>query len=167
MKNVVFWNVTPCGFCKNDVSKELSAFFISVARIGELGITLAATSNRRTLRRNIKTLYCNIQEDAILRKHACSRSRYLLTRVQLLHISQPLSSNGSLCRNARSCCYCSALHWSCYGTNRKRRGPRIWEQVVEACFTSYLRQQLQGSDENCINLIQWTCCTDWHWDSTR
>jgi hypothetical protein len=34
-----------------DVSKELSASFIRVTRIGELG-TLAVTSNRRTLRRN-------------------------------------------------------------------------------------------------------------------
>jgi hypothetical protein len=33
-----------------DVSEELSAFFIRVTRIGELGTTLAATSNRRTLR---------------------------------------------------------------------------------------------------------------------
>jgi hypothetical protein len=32
-----------------DVSEELSAFFIIVTRIGELGTTLAVTSNRRTL----------------------------------------------------------------------------------------------------------------------
>jgi hypothetical protein len=35
-----------------DVSDGLSAFFIRVTRIGELGATLAVTSNRRTLRRN-------------------------------------------------------------------------------------------------------------------
>jgi hypothetical protein len=35
-----------------DVSEEPSASFIRVTRIGELGTTLAATSNRRTLRRN-------------------------------------------------------------------------------------------------------------------
>jgi hypothetical protein len=35
-----------------DVSEELSASFIRVTRIGELGTTLAATSNRRTLPRN-------------------------------------------------------------------------------------------------------------------
>jgi hypothetical protein len=56
MKNGVFWNVTPCGSCKNRVSNELSASIIRVTRIGELGTTLAVTSNRRTLRRN--TLYC-------------------------------------------------------------------------------------------------------------
>jgi hypothetical protein len=37
---------------RNDVSEELSASFIGVTRIGELGTTLAATNNRRTLRRN-------------------------------------------------------------------------------------------------------------------
>jgi hypothetical protein len=39
---------------RTDVSEELSASFISVTRIGELGTTLAVTSDRRTLRRNIK-----------------------------------------------------------------------------------------------------------------
>jgi hypothetical protein len=49
MKNGVFWDVTPCGSCKNRVSEELSASFIRVTRIVELGTTLAVTSNRRTL----------------------------------------------------------------------------------------------------------------------
>jgi hypothetical protein len=34
---------------RTDVSEELSASFIRVTRIGELGTTLALTSNRRTL----------------------------------------------------------------------------------------------------------------------
>jgi hypothetical protein len=33
---------------RTDVLKELSATFIRVTRIGELGTTLAVTSNRRT-----------------------------------------------------------------------------------------------------------------------
>jgi hypothetical protein len=37
---------------RTDVSEELSASIIRVTRIGELGTTLALTSNRRTLRRN-------------------------------------------------------------------------------------------------------------------
>jgi hypothetical protein len=37
---------------RTGVSEELSASFIRVTRIGELGTTLAVTSNRRTLRRN-------------------------------------------------------------------------------------------------------------------
>jgi hypothetical protein len=37
---------------RTDVSEELSASFIRVTRIGELGTTLAVTSNKSTLRRN-------------------------------------------------------------------------------------------------------------------
>jgi hypothetical protein len=37
---------------RTDVSEELSASFIKVTRISELGTTLAVTSNRHTLRRN-------------------------------------------------------------------------------------------------------------------
>jgi hypothetical protein len=39
---------------RTDVSEELSASIIRVARIGELGTTLAVTNNRRTLRRHTK-----------------------------------------------------------------------------------------------------------------
>jgi uncharacterized protein (UPF0218 family) len=46
VKNGVFWN-TPCGSCKN-VSEEVSASFVRVTTVGELGTTLAVTSNRRT-----------------------------------------------------------------------------------------------------------------------
>jgi hypothetical protein len=38
---------------RTDVSEEPGASFIRVTRIGELGTKQAATSNRRTLRRNI------------------------------------------------------------------------------------------------------------------
>jgi hypothetical protein len=34
---------------RTDVSEELSASFIRVTKIGELGTTLAVTNNRRTL----------------------------------------------------------------------------------------------------------------------
>jgi hypothetical protein len=37
---------------RTDVSEESGASFIRVTRLGELGTTLALTSNRRTLRRN-------------------------------------------------------------------------------------------------------------------
>jgi hypothetical protein len=37
---------------RTDVSEEFSSSFIRVTKIGELGITLAVTSNRRTQRRN-------------------------------------------------------------------------------------------------------------------
>jgi hypothetical protein len=39
---------------RTDVSEELSASIIRLTRIGELGTTLAVTSNRRTLQRNTK-----------------------------------------------------------------------------------------------------------------
>jgi hypothetical protein len=38
---------------RTDVSEEISASFIRVTRIAELGTTLAATSYRRTLRTHI------------------------------------------------------------------------------------------------------------------
>jgi hypothetical protein len=38
-------------FLRTDVSEEFSTSFIMVTRIGELGTTLAVTSNRRPLRR--------------------------------------------------------------------------------------------------------------------
>jgi hypothetical protein len=47
LKNGVFWDVTPCGSCKTDVSEELGAS-VTVTRIGELETTSAVTSNRRT-----------------------------------------------------------------------------------------------------------------------
>jgi hypothetical protein len=45
----------PMALARTDVSEELSASIIRVTRIGELGTTLAVTSNRRTLRRNISS----------------------------------------------------------------------------------------------------------------
>jgi hypothetical protein len=41
---------------RTDVSEVRSASFIRVTRLGELGITLAVTSNRRTLRRNTQLI---------------------------------------------------------------------------------------------------------------
>jgi hypothetical protein len=41
----------PVTLVRTDVSEEPSASFIRVTRIGELGTTLAVTSNRRTSKR--------------------------------------------------------------------------------------------------------------------
>jgi hypothetical protein len=49
MKNGVFWDVTLCALVRADVSEELSASFIRVTRLGELGTSLAVTRNRSTL----------------------------------------------------------------------------------------------------------------------
>jgi hypothetical protein len=59
MKNAVFWDVTPCGSCKNRRLDERSACIIRVTRIGELG-RLAVTSNQITLR--ILPLYDSVYE---------------------------------------------------------------------------------------------------------
>jgi hypothetical protein len=40
---------------RTDISEEPSASFIKVKRIGELGTTLAVTSNRHTPRRNTRS----------------------------------------------------------------------------------------------------------------
>jgi hypothetical protein len=48
VKNAVLWDVTPCGSLRTNVSEESIASIISVARIGELGTTLAITNNRST-----------------------------------------------------------------------------------------------------------------------
>jgi hypothetical protein len=62
---------------RTDVLEELSASINRVTRIGELGTTLAVTSNLRALRRNTKyfkeyiqsTTRRNIPEDAIVHSH--------------------------------------------------------------------------------------------------
>jgi hypothetical protein len=46
---------------RTDVSEELNVSFIRVTRIGELGTTQAATSNRRTLRRNTKVFLRSVR----------------------------------------------------------------------------------------------------------
>jgi hypothetical protein len=59
--NSRFWRIVSSGMLRRvalvitDVSEELSASFIMVTRIGELGTTLAVTRNRRTLRRLLVT----------------------------------------------------------------------------------------------------------------
>jgi hypothetical protein len=49
----------------DDVSEELSASFIMETRIGELGTTLALTSNRRTLQRNSSPILVTLMKEAL------------------------------------------------------------------------------------------------------
>jgi hypothetical protein len=55
------WMLRRVALMRTDISEELSTSFIRVTRIGELGTTLAVTSNRRT-----EATRRNIPEDAIL-----------------------------------------------------------------------------------------------------
>jgi hypothetical protein len=45
MKNVVFWDVRLVALVRTDISEKLSASFIRMTRIGELGTIVAVTSN--------------------------------------------------------------------------------------------------------------------------
>jgi hypothetical protein len=63
------WMLHRVALVRTDISEELSASFIRVTRINELGTTLAVTSNRCMLRRN--TTWCNIPEDVILQRQNC------------------------------------------------------------------------------------------------
>jgi hypothetical protein len=56
MNNGVFSMLRRVALIRTDVSEELSASFIRVTRVGELG-TVAVTSNRSTLRRNTKYFF--------------------------------------------------------------------------------------------------------------
>jgi hypothetical protein len=76
-----------------DVSEELSASFIRVTRIGELGTTLTATSNRRTQRTLVasyrssgtsvltRTTRHTIPEDAILYSHHRESLKSYITKL--------------------------------------------------------------------------------------
>jgi hypothetical protein len=74
---------------RTDVMEEISASFIRVTRISELGITLAVTSNRRTLRMPsssetsvlTRAPRLKIPEDTILRNHRRENLKSYLTRL--------------------------------------------------------------------------------------
>jgi hypothetical protein len=81
---------------RTDVSQELSTSFIRVTRIGELGTTLAVTSNWRRLRRNTKWAWesflqvphgVTIPEDAILHSHRREKRQILQACYCLLSVN--------------------------------------------------------------------------------
>jgi hypothetical protein len=54
---------------RTDVSEELSACFIRVIRIDELGTTLAVTSKRRKVRRNTNKKYKKKYQEIQIQKY--------------------------------------------------------------------------------------------------
>jgi hypothetical protein len=64
---------------RTDVSGELIAFFIRVTRIGELGTTLAVTSNRHTLQRNTKLVFLHSVRRLIVTASVVPSSPILVT----------------------------------------------------------------------------------------
>jgi hypothetical protein len=77
---------------RTDVSEEPGASFIRVTKIGELGRTQAATSNRRTLRINTSVLTRatrrNNPEDTILHSHRRENLKSYSTNVVSLDVSR-------------------------------------------------------------------------------
>jgi hypothetical protein len=67
---------------RTDVSEEVSVSFIRMTRIGELGTTLAVTINRRTLRRNTRSV-----RRLIVTASVVPRSRILVTLMKETPIS--------------------------------------------------------------------------------
>jgi hypothetical protein len=63
------WMLRGVALVGTDVSEEHSATIIRVTRLGELGRTLAVTSNRCKLRRNIGATQRNIPVDGIQHSH--------------------------------------------------------------------------------------------------
>jgi hypothetical protein len=75
---------------RTDVSEELSASFIRVTRIGELGTTVAVTSNQCMLQRNTtRATRHNIPEDTILHSHRHENLKSYKDKIKIY--------NGALC----------------------------------------------------------------------
>jgi hypothetical protein len=78
MKNGVFWDVTRVALVRADLSKELSASFIRVTRIGVLGTTLAVTSNRLIITDSF--VHCSLIRVILMMEALCSSETSVLTR---------------------------------------------------------------------------------------
>jgi hypothetical protein len=70
---------------RTDFSEELSTAFIRVTRIGELGTTLAVTSNRLTLRRNTKWAKDLLDSFVVENISTVLKSKKVLTWIQIIH----------------------------------------------------------------------------------
>jgi hypothetical protein len=73
---------------RTDVSEVLCASFIRVTRIGELRTVLAVSSNRRTLRINIKPLSSLPVLFTLMKEALSSSETSVLTRAKQRYISE-------------------------------------------------------------------------------
>jgi hypothetical protein len=75
---------------RTDVSEELSASFIGVTRIGELGTTLAVTGNRHSKEKFVNHLYCDVPGGSVTNNLTWVRigyGIYSLWRLQLQQVT--------------------------------------------------------------------------------
>jgi hypothetical protein len=70
------------GLVRTDVSEEPNASFMWVTRIGELGPTLAVTSNRHTLQRNTKYVFLRSMHRLLVTANVGPSSPILVTLIK-------------------------------------------------------------------------------------